>query len=131
MGIIIVPILFIAVGTFLLSGIYLVSLMRKKQISIYNLIGGLCISVLLFLYMYMSYEGKFSEWALSPYIEVPFNLFIYPFVLALILKFIKNDWCYFISKSIVVSIVFSGIITIIFNQQIFGILDILNIEKTY
>ena len=131
MGLIILPILIGAIIIWVVSLIQLIKLKRNKSIDLKTTIFGILITILIYCGIGLSYSLEESVWGLSPYFRIPFWMFYIPGLGGLILMQINNMMIKNLAKSIIVSVVFSGIVCLILHNYVFGIVDLLNIEKDY
>ncbi len=92
---------------------------------------GLLISLSILIGIGLSYYNKERVYGLSPMFRIPFWLIYIPGIIGFILIQIQNIRIENIGKTILMSILFSGVLMLVFNKYTFGILDFLKIEKYY
>jgi len=131
MGIIILPIYIGALIIYFFCGKQIMKWHANEALSISTILFGLLISLIILVGVGLSYYFKERVYAFSPVFRFPFVLFYIPGILALILLKSQNLQIENIAKSIVVSIIFSGVLMLIFHKYTFGILEFLEIEKYY
>lgn len=131
MGIILGP---IYIGAFIIYFFCIKQMMKwytQEALSLPIILLGMFISLLILSGIVLSYYFKERVYALSPMFRIPFCLFYIPGIFCFLLMQSKNLLMGNISKSMVVSILFSGFLILLFNKYIFGILDYLKIEQYY
>jgi hypothetical protein len=131
MGIIIIPFLFGALLLSLLAMIQTIRLIIKRQINFKEIILGLTISLSIFGLICLSYLIEGSAWGLSPAFRIPIFMVFIPSIFYFISMAINHKIIKYLANLILISIGLSGILGIIFNDYIFGIIDLLGIEKYY
>lgn len=92
---------------------------------------GFGISFILYGIIIIDYLFSDSAYALGAYFLFPFVMVWLPFIVAFSLRFSKRDRLRHISRSILLSIVFSGIFIFSCQKVTFYIVDYLNITKSY
>jgi len=131
MGIIIAP-LFLAMITIYFTCLSKINTWRKnKQIETHHILGGLFIALILYANIYYPYSVADSVPALGIYLKIPITSFILPFIVLVILRFIKKPWSTILVKSIAISIVITGTLGTIFNSYYFGLLETLDVNVYY
>ncbi|KGO92192.1 hypothetical protein Q766_13600 [Flavobacterium subsaxonicum WB 4.1-42 = DSM 21790] len=103
----------------------------KRQFKNREFIYGLVIAVVLYLLLFLDYYFSTSAYGLGAYFLFPFIMIWIPFLIAFILRFSKKGTLRQISRSIIVSIVFSGLFIFSFQKVTFYILDFLAIPKRW
>lgn len=131
MGIIIIPFLLGALLLSLLAMIQTIRLLIKRQINLKEIILGLTISLSIFGLICLSYLIEGSAWGLSPPFRIPIFMVFIPSIIYFISMAINHEIVKYLANLILISIGLSGILGIIFNDYIFGIIDLLGIEKYY
>lgn len=131
MGIIILPFLLGALGLSVYAVVKVVSLFRNGIVTPMDIIFGLALSVGIFGLICLSYKMEARAWALSPSFRVPIFMVFVPFVIYLFTRNSSNEQLKYLSNLILISISLTGILGLIFNNLIFGLVDILGIEKFY
>lgn len=131
MGIIILPIYVGALIIYIFCVKQIIKWLDNGVLSIPVILFGLLISLLILVGIGLSYYFKERVHGLSPMFRLPFCLFYIPGIFGFVLMQSQNMQIENIAKSIVVSVIFSGILILIFNKYTFGILDFLKIKKYY
>ncbi|GJM64134.1 hypothetical protein [Persicobacter diffluens] len=131
MGIIIIPILLLALILGIISIAKTFKQLKRSQITIKELIFGLLFAGTIFGLICLSYIMEGSAWGLSPAFRIPIFMIFIPFAIQIATENSGNYKLLYFSKIILVSIAITTILGVIFNDLIFGLIDYLGIEKTY
>ncbi|MCF2874409.1 MULTISPECIES: hypothetical protein [unclassified Tenacibaculum] len=131
MGIILLPFLLGAIVIGLLSLIKSIKLIRLKEITVKELILGLIVSLILFGLITLIYYIEGQAWALSPAFRIPIFMIFLPFGIHLLFQKNKNLNLVFLSKILLVSISFTLILGIIFNNLLFNLIEYIGIRSYY
>ncbi len=131
MGLIIIPILLGAAIISLICLYHSIKWYREGKLEIQVILFGIIISILIYTGIALSYYKAISVWALQPFFRIPFWMFYVPGIVGLILIQSQNEIVNKIAKSIIISIVISGIFILLFDNYAFGILDYLGVKKVY
>ncbi|WP_412985702.1 hypothetical protein [Pontimicrobium sp. IMCC45349] len=131
MGIILLPLILGALIIGLTSLGKLTILNRKKQIKAKEILFGLITSISLFVMICLSYIIEGKALALSPAFRIPIYMIFIPFIFHITIAYSKSPKLTYISKIILISIVFTTTIGVIFHNSILGLIDLLGIEKYY
>ena len=131
MGLIIYPFLFITVLLIIMDLILIIRSFYKRQFKNREFIYGLVLAVVLYLLLFLDYYFSTSAYGLGAYFLFPLIMVWIPFLIAFILRFSKKDKLRQISRSILLSIVFSGLFIFSFQKVTFYILDFLAIPKRW
>jgi hypothetical protein len=129
MGIIILPFLLLSLIFILFAIIRAYNFYIRKEIRVKEIIFGILISCSIFLLICISYLIEGKAYALSPAFRIPIFMIILPFGFYLIAR--EYTKIKYLANLILMSIAFSGISIILLYDMLFGILDILGIEKYY
>lgn len=131
MGIIILPFLLGALFLTLFAIINTYRLFRKGDIQLKDLAFGLIISGIIFGLICLSYIIAGVAWALSPPLRIPIFMFFIPFAFYFLAKLRNHKVGNYVANLFLISIAFSGIFCLIFNDYVFELLDILGVGKHY
>ncbi len=131
MGIIILPFLLGALIIGIIAFVKLIKLLKLKSIKIKEGIIGLIISLTLFGLICLSYIIEGRAWALSPPFRIPIFMIFVPFGIHISWEKGKNKKTEYISKLLLISVVFAVILGIVFNEILFDLIDYLGIKKYY
>lgn len=131
MGIIIMPVLLGALGLSVFALVQTVRLFRSKEISTKELLWGFLISALIFGLICLSYIMKGSAWEFSPVFRIPIFMVFVPFGIYILSRIINNPKLKYFATLLLISIALTGILGIVFNNLLFGLPDILGVEKHY
>lgn len=131
MGIFIMPFVIGALVIFVIAVKNSIGLFSSGIIGLNEIGLGLLISLLLFAAITMSYiiEGKI--WGLSHFFRVPIFMILIPFGIYLLLKNSATAGLSYFSKLLLLSIIFSGILSIGFDFVNIKVLEYFNIKKHY
>jgi len=131
MGIILAP-LFIGMIVIYFTCFYkVVQWKRNNQIENNNILAGFLLALILYINIYYSYSTAEKVYGLDPFFKIPITSFILPFIVAVVLRFIKKPWSRFLLKSIAISIVITGTLGTIFYPYYFDLLETLNVKTYY
>jgi hypothetical protein len=131
MGLIILPLLFGALGLWVFAIINSVRLFKNKEITIKEILLGLVISVSIFGLICLSYLSEGKAWVLSPVFRIPIFMVFIPFGFYVVCKTSNNQKIKYFATLALISVGLTGILGVIFNNIFFGLIDILGIEKQY
>ena len=131
MGIVILPFLLGALIIGIIALVKVIKLLKLKLIKVKDLGIGLIISILLFGLISLVYIIEGKAWGLSPAFRIPIFMVFIPFGIHIVLEKSKNKKAEYFSKIFLISIVFSVILGIIFNEILFDLIDYLGIKKHY
>lgn len=131
MGVLIVPFILGAIISFLLSTIRIYKLVVRKKTNSEQFAYGLVLASIIYGLIILSYIGEKQYWALGPLFTFPFFMFIMPCIIALITSQSLNRTLKKLSIIVFISIIFSGLFFLLFNDLAFGVLDKLGLEKHY
>lgn len=131
MGLIILPFLLIALGLSVFAIIHTVRLLMNKSIGFKEIIFGLIISIAIFGLICLSYLIEGRAWELSPAFRIPIFMVFLPFGFYLLTKMSNSQKLKYFAVLILISIALTGILGVIFNNLLFGLVDVLGIERYY
>ena len=131
MGIIILPFLLGALIIGIIALVKLIKLLKIKSIEIKDLFFGLLISIILFSLISLVYIIEGKAWGLSPAFRIPIFMIFVPFGIHIATEKNKKKNLEYLSKIFLISIIFSVILGIIFNDIFFNLIDYLGIKKHY
>ncbi|PWG04036.1 hypothetical protein [Polaribacter aquimarinus] len=131
MGIVILPFLLGALIIGIIALVKVIKLLKLKLIKVKDLGIGLIISILLFGLISLVYIIEGKAWGLSPAFRIPIFMVFIPFGIHIVWEKSKNRKAEYFSKIFLISIVFSVILGIIFNEILFDLIDYLGIKKHY
>ena len=131
MGIILAPLF---IGTVIIYFICFFKIYKWKTnnlIEINNILAGFLLSLVLYANIYFSYSSAEKVYALDPFFKIPISSFILPFLVLIVLRFIKKPWSIFLVRSIAISIVITGTLGTIFYPYYFDLLTTLGVDVHY
>jgi hypothetical protein len=131
MGIIILPFLLGALIIGIIALVKSIKLFKLEVISFKEILLGLVTSLILFGLISLVYIIEGKAWGLSPAFRIPIFMVLIPFGLHIASEKNKNSVVEYISKLLLISIVFTVFIGIIFSDIVFELIDYLGIEKYY
>jgi|GEM_PF-1262260 len=131
MGIFFMPFVIGALVVFVLAIKTSIGLFSSEIIGLNEIGLGLLISLLLFAAITASYAIEGKIWGLSHFFRVPIFTMLIPFGIYLLLKNSATPGLNYFSKLLLLSIIFSGILSIGFDFVNIKILRYFNIEKHY
>lgn len=131
MGIIIAPILLIAFAIGVYASIKIIALIRERRFHYEAIFLGFAASLITFAFICFILKQFDSIWGLLPPMLIPIIMVIFPMILYLLLSEIDSFNKKLLHNAILVSIVFSFIMCFIFNETLFNLLELLEIEKIY
>lgn len=131
MGIIILPYLIGAIAVFIFSVKTIYLQITENTFNSVYLIYGLLLTLLIYGGVVLSYQLEKKPWALGPVFRFPFYMIYMPFLIFQLTKMNLGIDLSIVANSILMSIIIAGILIIIFNKYVFGILDILGLKKHY
>lgn len=131
MGIIILPILLLAIIILIIAIVVSIKLMINKKVGVKELFLGLLSSLSIFGLILVCFKILGRAWALGPAFVIPTFLIFIPFGFYFLVWVAKIQKLEYLSKVILLSIVFSGILAIIFYDFYFDFFDIIGVERMY
>ncbi len=131
MGIIIYPYLFITIVIGIIALFMIIISFYKRQIKNTEFAIGFGISCVLYGMIIVDYLVSSSAYVLGAYFLFPLVMVWLPFIVAFALRFSKKDRLRHISRSILLSIIYSVIFIFSCQKVTFYIVDYLNITKSY
>ena len=131
MGIIILPVLLLAFIMLIVAIVLTVKLLIDKKVGIKEFLLGLIASLSLFGLILVCYKILGSAWALGPAFVVPTFLIFMPFGFYFLVWITKLEKLDYFSKVILLSVIFSGILAIVFYDFYFDFFDIIGVKKVY
>ncbi len=131
MGIIILPFLLGALIVGIIALVKSIKLVRLKSVGWKELTLGLITSLILFGLMSLIYIIEGKAWGLSPAFRIPIFMVFVPFGIHLATEKNQNKNIKYISKVFLLSIIFTLISGIVFNDIFFNLIDYLGIKKHY
>ncbi len=131
MGIIILPVLLVALIIGIIALIKTIKLLILKSIGLKELIFGFITTLILFEQVSFIYMIEGKAWGLSPAFRIPVFMVFIPFIIHIATKKNKNSNVEYISKILLISVVFTVILGAIFKNILFELIDYLGIEKYY
>jgi len=131
MGIFIMPFVIGALVVIVISIKISFGLFNAGTIGINEIGVGLLMSLLLFAAVTVSYIMEGKMWGLSPYFRFPIFVILIPFAIYLLFRNSATPGLNYFAKLLLLSIAFSGILSIGFSFVFFKIIDYFNIEKIY
>lgn len=131
MGLIIYPYLFLSILISFIGFLMILRSFYKKQIQNKEFIKGFIISIILYGLIFVDYWLSPSAYGLGTYFLIPFIMIWLPFIIALSLRFSKKDKLRDISRSILISVIFSCFFIFSFQKITFDLIGFLNIPKTF
>ncbi len=129
MGLILAPIYIGALIIYIICLTQITKWLHNGDLNISMTLFAILISLIILLGIGLSYYFKEKVYALSPLFRIPTWLFYIPGAIGFILIQSQNTQIENIAKSIILSIVFSGVLVFIFHKYTFGILKFLKIKK--
>lgn len=130
MGIIILPFIFGAICISIMAIAQTIVKLRKKEIGLKEVLYGSLISFGIFGLICLSYLIQGKAWVNSPAFRIPLYLVYIPSLCFTPLVDGKLKNLKYAFTLIVISIAVSGILGAVFYDFLFGIMDILGIQKT-
>jgi len=130
MGLVILPIYIGALVIYINSIRQVVIWLKNDNLDSATILFGILISLFILFGIGISYYLKKRVYALSPAFRIPFWLIYIPGIIGH-LMISRNIELKNIEQSLFISIIFSGILILIFHKKIFGILDYLKVEQYY
>ena len=131
MGIIILPFLLGALIVGIMALVKSIKLFRLKSVGLKELTLGLITSLILFGLISLVYIIEGKAWGLSPALRIPIFMVFVPFGIHLATEKNQKENMKYLSKIFLLSIVFTLILGIVFNDIFFNIIDYLGIKKYY
>ena len=131
MGLIILPLLIVSFIIFIISNIFIYSIISTGKFHWFSLIVTILTFTIIYSTIYMKYKGQDKVYTMDPFFDFPIKLILLPFFVAWILRIFKFDILAIFSTGLLVAVVFSGIAMVFFNQYFFGIIEYLGKEKSY
>ena len=131
MGIILLPILLLAIIFLILAIVPTLKLLIHKKVGVKELFFGLLTSLSIFGIILICYKILGSAWALGPVFIVPLFLIFIPLAFYFIVWIAKIQKLDYLSKVLLLSVVFSGILAIIFYDFYFDFFDTIGIRKIH
>ena len=131
MGIIILPILIAALGLTIQAIIDTIKQFRKGTIGVKEIIFGLSITLIIYGLICLSYIMEGRAWGLSPAFRIPIFMIFIPFGFYFITRPSTNKTLKYFSTLVMISVGITGILSVLFNNLIFELLDILGVGKYY
>jgi len=131
MGMIIAPILLLALILGIISIVLAVIALVKKTAGIKEVIIGLLTAVSIYGIIVFFYLNETSVWALSPYFRLPIFMIYFPFILFLLTKIGNVPALKKVSTIMLFTVANSTLLAVIFNVYFFGILDLIGIQGTH
>lgn len=128
MGIIILPFLFVAFCISVYALIKTILLLNSKRITLKEIGRGLILSLILLLLISLSYIIEGRAWVLSPSFRLPIFIVFVPFIIYLSTVFSENNKIKYVSNIVLISLCWTGILGVIFNDFFLGLVNHLNIE---
>ena len=131
MGIIILPFLLWALSLSVLAIIRTVQLLMDKAINFKDVFFGLVISVSIFGLICLSYLFEGYAWGLDPAFRIPIFMVFVPYGFYSLTKTISNQKVKYFATLVLISVGFTEIFGVIFNDLFFDLIDILGVGKHY
>ena len=131
MGILILPFLLGSLAAFISSAITVAKLVAKKEVKLPYLIYGFVLAATLYGAIIGSFAIEKEYWALSPLFRFPIFMFLIPFGIAVVTKNSQSNAVRTIAASISISILFSGLYFVAFNNLTIELLDRLGTHGYY
>ena len=131
MGLILLPYVLAALVIVIIAFVGVIKLIRNKQLDSKVIVSGIAISLLIYAGVVLSYLGQDKVWVMSTIIRFPFWFFYIPGLIFLLLTMSNRIVIQKFRSSLLISIVFSGIASVLAYSYIYEVLDLLNITTTY
>lgn len=131
MGIIILPFLLGAFVIGIIALIKVIKLLKFKSIGIKDIGFGFITTIILLGLISLIYIIEGKAWGLSPAFRIPIFMVFVPFVIHSIWEKSKNKKAVYSSKLFLISIVFTVLLGIVFNEVLFELIDYLGIKRYY
>lgn len=129
MGIFIIPTILFALACCVQAIFNIMRGHKLKHIQTLDYLGGGIISIILFTIICVIYKMEKMAWGLSPVFRIPIFMIYLPFIISLFIADGRNTFYTHLKYMLLISCCISGIMTVLFLQQLFNLLDHIGVTK--
>ena len=131
MGILFLPVILVALVCFIGSVVEVYRLVKRKDTVPTDFLFGFLISIIIYGVITADYASDGRYWALGPYFTFPIFTIILPSFIAMLMKEVRNSKIKRFAYSLLINVLFSGVIYILFTETILIILENNGVVKHY
>lgn len=129
MGILIGLFLFACAMVYIAAVIFIIISLKDTK-PVYFLMG-LLLSATIYAALFLDYKFSSRAYGLGSYFVFPFYMVLLPFIVGLVTRFSHGKYAKIASGLFLLSVIFSGLFIVLFQQYTIGIVDWLELPKYY